>query len=133
MRKFMVTMMAILAVLLSTVQVAAVEYKNTYKGQQMEQADVTVATPSAAFQSTSTLPSSGSSFSANPGLNEDGTATYEGASYSPAQVPNGSGPRKSGTPGSGTNQQPLGDAVLPLLLLALAYLSTRVFLRRKRA
>ena len=87
------------------------------------------AAPSMSFQSTSTMSGSGSSYSSNPNLNEDGTAAYNGASYSPAKT--SVSPRKVRP----TNQenQPLGDVFWPLALLALAYLSLRVFIKRKRA
>ena len=92
------------------------------------------------FQSTSTLQGSGSVYSANPSLNADGTAYNPAESSSPAQTPRaGSGPRKSGffpdapnTSGLQGNT-PLGDAVLPLMLMALAYLGVRFFRARKRA
>jgi hypothetical protein len=49
------------------------------------------------------------------------------------------GPRKNTTGNPGTpddeenegEQQPLGDALLPLMLLACAYLSMRVFLKKR--
>ena len=87
------------------------------------------------FQSTSTLQGSGSAYSANPSLNADGTA-YNPAeastqAQSPAQAPRG--PRKMTTPGAGTTDQPVGDAVLPLLLFACAYLGWSLFRARKRA
>ena len=87
------------------------------------------------FQSTSTLTPSGSAYSANPTLNADGTA------YSPA-----SGPRKATKdvvtlPDIPVIQEdinpealvPVGDAVLPLMLFACAYLAWNLFFRRKRA
>ena len=83
-----------------------------------------------AFQSTSTLTPSGSVYSPNPALNEDGTA------YNPAATTTqtSSGPRKAkhedpvvpeGDP------TPLGDAVLPLMLCALAFCGV-IYLRRRR-
>jgi hypothetical protein len=82
--------------------------------------------PQASFQSTSTMVGTGSAYSSNPMLNDDGTATYNGASYSPAEAP--SGPKKVG--GHAQEGTPIGDAVLPLMLCALAYL---IFRARKRA
>lgn len=84
--------------------------------------------PQASFQSTSTMQGSGSAYSSNPMINSDGTASYEGASYSPAQAPSGPNKAKQGWTIEGT---PLGDAVLPLMLCALAYLIVRA--TRKRA
>ncbi len=102
----------------------------TFGTQQAEQ-------PNAAFQSTSTMMGSGSTYSANPTLNSDGTAAYDGASAS-------SGPRKAKKDGEGiwgggtvTNEDPngpgtpLGDAVLPLLLCALAFCGY-LYLRRRK-
>ena len=134
-RNIVVVMTVILTVLTGTVQVAAVEYKNSYQpssvmGQNFAAANQMEA-PSTGFQSTSsTMMNSGSAYSANPTLNEEGMATYDGASYSPAKAP--SGPHKV-APKDGDEDYPIGDAVLPLLLLAGVYLSVRVFLRRKRA
>ena len=95
------------------------------KAQQFNQYHGAVA-PQASFQSTSTMVGTGSSYSSNPMLNDDGTATYNGASYSPAEAP--SGPKKVG--GHAQEGTPIGDAVLPLMLCALAYL---IFRTRKRA
>ena len=88
--------------------------------------------PNAAFQSTSTMMGSGSSYSANPTLNSDGTASYNGAAAS--------GPRKAKkdddlfggetVSGDPKDPQPLGDAVLPLLLMAFAWAMARM-IRRK--
>lgn len=85
--------------------------------------------PNAAFQSTSTMTGSGSSYSANPTLNGDGTATYDNAA--PSNIPAGSGPRKT-RPGNHTDGQPLGDTLLPLLLMSLAF-GMFVYFRRKRS
>ena len=88
--------------------------------------------PTAAFQSTSVMTGSGSQYSATPALNEDGTATYEGASYSPAKAPAAGpakGPRKENWTIEG---DPIGDAVLPLMLMAGAFAGV-VYLRRRKA
>ena len=89
--------------------------------------------PSVVFQSTSTMIGSGSSYSVNPTLNTDGTASYSGATYSPAQV--SGGPRRIVNPGDeddDENGSPIGDAVLPLLLCALAFCGV-VYLRKRKA
>ena len=131
-RNIVVVMTVILTVLTGTVQVAAVEYKNSYQpssvmGQNFAAANQMEA-PSAVFQSTSsTMMNSGSAYSANPTLNEEGTATLEGASYSPAQAP--SGPKKVG--GHAQEGTPIGDAVLPLLFMSLAF-GLFVYFRRKQ-
>ena len=95
----------------------------TFGTQQAEQ-------PNAVFQSTSTMMGSGSSYSANPTLNSDGTASYNGAAAS--------GPRKAkkvdfegGEPNTPKDpNDPIGDAVLPLLLMAFAWVMARM-IRRK--
>lgn len=85
------------------------------------------------FQSTSALQTSGSTYSSTPTLNEDGT------------VPSPSGPRRAPKPinddedwgeressiGTGIST-PVGDAVWPLCLFALAYVGI-VALRRRKA
>lgn len=94
------------------------------------------------FRSTSAMQTSGSAYSPNPTLEGNGTASY-GGSVNPINR----GLRKvdsdndgfddvTGLPvtsGTGGSQQPLGDAVWPLMLMALAYLGVRVFFRRRRA
>ena len=83
--------------------------------------------PQTTFQSTSSMTGSGSMYSANPMLSTDGSATYEGASYAPAKAP--SGPRRS-VFDDFSEDMPLGDAFLPLLLMVLLYGGYRG-LRRK--
>lgn len=96
--------------------------------QQEEQNAFGASAPSAAFQSTSSMSGSGSTYSANPELNADGTATLEGASYSPAK------PKKPGTihKAPPINPDPIGDALLPLLLMSLTFCGY-LYLRRKRS
>lgn len=87
--------------------------------------------PTTTFQSTSTLQGSGSAYSANPTLNEDGTA-YSPAAQSPARA--GSGPRKLPTLPDNKDYHdntPIGDAVLPLTLMALAFCGVIALRRRK--
>ena len=86
------------------------------------------------FRSTSAMPGSGSAYSATPMLNEYGMATYEGEEEpSMASLRAGSIRKNTGTPGSGGQELPLGDAVLPLMLLALAYAGYKVLARRKKS
>ena len=57
-----------------------------------------------------------------------------GASYSPAKAP-GTGPRKGfDTPGemNQSDEYPIGDALVPLLLMAIAFCGV-IYIRRKRA
>ncbi len=84
--------------------------------------------PNAVFQSTSALQGSGSQYSATPMLGADGTATLDGAVSTPAQAP--SGPRRTISNPDDSEENPIGDAVLPLVLLAGAYLFWRA--RRRR-
>ncbi len=85
--------------------------------------------PQATFQSTSTMQGSGSAYSSKPMLNSNGMATYEGASYTPAQAP--SGPKKVG--GQTIEGTPIGDAVLPLTLMCLLAAGVVYIRRRKMA
>lgn len=71
-----------------------------------------------AFQSTSTLQLSGSSYSSTPTINEYGIATCnETTQYSPNKV----GPRKNpGTPGGNPEiQQPIGDTPVILFIVLI--------------
>ena len=87
--------------------------------------------PNAAFQSTSTMQSSGSAYS---------SSVYAVGSYSPSQAP-AAGPRKA-PPGDGVGEEtnetfdnpqlfPLGDALIPLLLMAILFAGI-TYLRNKR-
>ena len=98
--------------------------------QQEEQNAFGASAPSAAFQSTSSMSGSGSTYSANPELNADGTAAYEGGSYTSAKAPLIGGPRKS-TPNP-PDPQPLGDTLLPLLFMSLTFCGY-IYLRHKRS
>lgn len=93
------------------------------------------ASPITAFRSTSTMVGSGSSYSSSPMLNEDGTASLNGGtsgSYR-AKKNTPSSPGSPSTPGQGQqeNQFPVGDAVLPLMLMAMLFTGT-VYYRRKK-
>jgi len=90
--------------------------------------------PNAQIQSTSTFSGSGSSYSSNPTLNSDGTATYNGASYSPAKAPGG--PRRDKEYNQeidGDEGSPIGDAMLPLMLMSLAFVGGIAIRRRRQA
>ena len=114
------------------IAMSAVEFKNTYHPVEYDQQQARVYTeaPAAVFQSTSTLAGSGSAWSATPMLGEDGTAMLEGASEDPKHAQGGI--RRVVTPGNEGNKQPIGDAVLPLMLMAIAFCGV-VYLRRKKA
>lgn len=89
--------------------------------------------PSATFQSTSSMPGSGSEYSSNPTLNADGTAAYQGEANSSSKTNHQ--PRRAkkdeNNPVIDGGDNPIGDAVLPLLLMALAFCGV-VYYRRKR-
>ena len=90
------------------------------------------------WQSTSTMQGSGSAYSAQVtavGAAEATDMATTTEAYSPA-----SGPHRArrdfidpNNPGHQSEEFPIGDAVLPLMLLACAYLGLRVFLNRKRS
>ena len=101
--------------------------------QDGEQKAFGATAPSATFQSTSSMSSSGSTYSANPELNADGTAAYEGGSYTSAKSPLIGGPRRNpSVDPTDPGNTPLGDAVLPLLLMSFAF-GMFVYFRRKRS
>ena len=89
------------------------------------------------WQSTSTMQGTGSAYSSQ--VTEVGATTATEIattteSYSPARGPHRA--RRDFDTGAESGQSsefPMGDAVLPLMLLACAYLGLRVFLKRKRA
>jgi hypothetical protein len=92
------------------------------------------------WQSTSVMQGSGSAYSAQ--VTAVGATDVTDMATTTTSTPN-NGPRRAkkdendgwvtGTDDGGTDLSPIGDAVLPLLLLACAYLGMRVFLKRKRA
>lgn len=98
-----------------------------------------------AFQSTSTMQGAGSAYSSNPaGLNEDGQATYSDpeSSLTPAYAPSkrrnagenddwASNPEGGGGAGEIDEGSPIGDAVLPLLLMAAAAAGVIAYRRRR--
>ena len=75
--------------------------------------------PSSEFQSTSSMVGSGSSYASNPSLNADGTAAYNSPSYAPQRAI--SGPNRIAPVTPEGDPTPVGDALIPLLLLALFY------------
>ena len=88
-----------------------------------------------AFQSTSTMQGSGSPYASSPvELNDEGRATYEDTTE-PAYVVRG--PRRIGPSPSGTvdekDKVPVGDAVLPMMLMAAAAAGAVAWRRRKAA
>ncbi len=138
----------LLPALMGAAQAGAVEYKSTYRGirtQPVYGIATTAAAPSATFQSTSAYSGQWSSEPSSTLLNSDGSVN-SGAYMS-------SGPNRAkkadddndgydddtGMPvnpviggGDGGNT-PLGDVLLPLTLLACAYVTYKVSRRRKEA
>lgn len=138
------TILICLLAIAAVVHAKAVSYQTTHRSGYSQPAygvAVTATAPSATFQSTSAY-SSQWTVQENSMLNNDGsvnTEAYMGvASNAPRKAPGGgSGPGGNGpgTPGGDldpTTQQPLGDVVLPLLLMALAYALHSLVLRRRR-
>ena len=86
--------------------------------------------PGATFQSTSTIMSSGSEYSSNPSIGDDGTAS----------TPNADEPQQANARRIGVrhnlievpDDNPIGDVVLPLLLLAAVYGVKCIVYRHKR-
>lgn len=122
---------------LGVTQVTAVEYKSTYHRVQTQPAFGVVqgtTTPSTTFHSTSAYSEQmnqeeailNSDGSVNEGIYISGPRRLGGA-----PTPGGGG--GPGTPGDpdDDDQQPLGDVLFPLMLMALAYIVIRVYRRRK--
>ena len=109
-------------------------HKPKYDQVQKQQVVTTTTAPSASFQSTSTMTGSGSSYSANPTLNGNGMAAMP-AHSGPRRAPDTQqpDPNTGDDPEGGTEvgDQPLGDAVLPLLFMSLAF-GMFVYFRRKQ-
>ena len=143
-------------VALMALPTTAQNYGNPYKPvtnrSGMPQVEATA--PASSFQSTSAMNGSGSSYSANPTLNTDGTASYSSPSKGPLRgkkadldgdgFDDETGEAVSNPWGTGGGEQtidnhgindvdnPIGDAVLPLLLMSLAFCAL-ISLRRKRS
>jgi hypothetical protein len=116
-------------------------YKNIMKDMKklvmiiMAVALIALPTMAQDWQSTSTLQGTGSNYAPQvtevgaTGVSDMATTTE---SYSPAKAP--SGPRRSfidpSNPGNQSNDYPIGDAVLPLLLMSLAFAGVIYFRKR---
>ena len=107
----------VIMIIMGVALIALPTMAQSFAAQQVEQ-------PNALFQSTSTMAATGSAYSANPTLNSDGTASYEGQETSTPLSRGTHKAKKAIEPGEEA-WVPLGDAVLPLLLLACAYLIMR--------
>lgn len=115
----------VLILLIVNMQLQAINYQNIYHQQYMEM-------PQISFHSTSMYSSQWENSSITPILNSDGSVDESVYLSGPRRV--GGGP----TPGGGANgpgtptdnpddndQQPIGDAAVPLLLMALGYCAFR--------
>lgn len=96
--------------------------------------NMTPTTPQTTFHSTSTMQGSGSSHSYMPAsLNEEGRATYADPFDSPSYAPRG--PRRvieyNEEFDDNDEASPIGDAVLPLLLMAAAAAGVIAYRRRR--
>lgn len=120
----------VLLVLSGTMQAAAVEYKNNYRGVHQPDYQVqTVSTtaPTATFQSTSAYSGQWNQDEQQSMLNADGSVNGE-AYISENHLPGRSVRKTPGTPGGTLDpnaQQPLGDGLMALMLCACAYLIVR--------
>lgn len=111
-----------LSLLLSPCAMAQIPHEQQAYGATM---------PATTFHSTgSAMMSTGSAYSANPIINSDGTASMSGASYAPTKGA-GSGPRKVNAFDDDSEDMPVGDAVVPLLLMAFAF-AAYIRLRERR-
>ena len=138
----LVMILAFLPALLSAVQAQAVDYKSTYKGVRYEQprqhveykVAATATAPMAGFQSTSAY-SSQFSTGEQSTLNSDGTvnsAAYGIGSRLPGSIRRAkTNINNPGDPDEDGNT-PIGDAILPLLMMSLAFCGY-LYLRRKRS
>lgn len=120
----------VLLVLSGTLQATAVNYQNSYRGvykQEYQVRSVSATAPTTTFQSTSAYSDQWNRDAQQSTLNSDGTVNSD---VYLSSLP-GSSIRR-GNPGTPDDeeeeegeQQPLGDALLPLMLLACAYLIVR--------
>ena len=87
------------------------------------------------FQSTSTMAGSGSVYTPNPTLNSDGTAYDPSASSAPSAPRRAKmdEPSNPGTPGIGELDQPVGDEMVPLLIISMLYVGYLLLRRRREA
>ena len=130
----------VLLVLSGTMQATAVNYQNSYRGvykQEYQVRSVSATAPTTTFQSTSAYSDQWNRDDRQSMLNEDGSMNTDAYMVSgPRRAPgDGSGSSSPGTPGGTLDpnaQQPLGDALLPLMLLACAYLIVRATRREEK-
>ena len=145
----LVTLIITTLLALGTMQAAAVNYLNSYRGIQntgYRVQTVSVTAPAATFRSTSAF--SSPEWAEQPMLNSDGSVNERVYIGGPRRVigspddddepDEGEGGGSNGEGQGGDNNwngsdMPLGDAALPLALLACAYAIYKVSRRRKEA
>lgn len=135
-RNTIIGLLLCLSALWGVAQATAVDYTNSYKQSAFSyqssgyNVSATATAPTATFQSTSAY--SGQWQPAeNPIIGADGSVNSEAYGIGGPNRAKKGGP---GTPGGDLKpeeQQPLDDAVLPLLLLAMGYMMCRLGRRRK--
>lgn len=92
--------------------------------------------PPAEFHSTSTMVATGSAYSSNPTIGDDGTATYGGSSGPSrrrAPDPLGTEDDMNTNPGGSGMEIPIGDAALPMMLMIGGYVVWRARRRKVAA
>ena len=130
--------MGLLLVLTGTAQATAPAYRNTYKGTkdnvQGTMYSVQSTAPAVSFQSTSAYSGQWGDGSITPMLNGDGSvngSAYMGAPSRPRKDPEGNinNPNDPDEEDDDGNS-PIGDGLLPLMLLACAFAIYKVSRRR---
>ena len=123
-----IVLMALLPALMGAAQAGAVEYQSTYRGVQAEPVHgigTTATPPNTTFQSTSAYSGQWNNETSATLLNSDGSVNAD--IYGVGKT--ASGPRRSpGTPGGNPDegdQQPLGEGLLALMMMAGAYALAR--------
>ena len=118
----------VLLVLSGTMQATAVNYQNSYHGvykQEYQVRSVSATAPTTTFQSTSAYSEQWSQDAQQSMLNADGTVNSD---VYLSSLPGSSIRRGGSNPGTPDDdeeeegeQQPLGDALLPMMMLLCAY------------
>jgi len=128
----LVMILAFLPALLSVAQAQAVtyqtKYKNAYQGAYVQtpgNASATSASPSVGFQSTSAFSDEwNTEEGTTPMLNSDGTvneSAYMSGNNLPGRSIRKGGPGTPSGPLKPEDEQPLGDVMLPMMMLLCAY------------
>ena len=90
------------------------------------------ATQMEGFKSTSSMLGSGSIYSSNPKLNADGIAVYDGVELKTQAQGNISGPRRVAPVTPTGEPTPMGDPIVPLVLMSLLF-GGRIYNNKKNA